>query len=328
MNAILDGSRPYPLSFPLVPGGTAIGRIDSVGPDSVSLKPGQLVFCNVTIRARDDPSVSILFGIHGGGYPAAQKLMDGEWRNATFAEFARFPLENLFVIDEEVVCGRLGYRVEALSSLGVCAVPFGGLCEVGVRAGDTVIVAPSTGYYGGAAVTVALAMGACVVAAGRSMEKLEKLERTFGTTGRLRAVVLTGDVGVDMEALKMASGSQKGADAYIDFSPPSAGNSTHIAAALGALRPFGKCVLMGGIPGNIEISYSQIMFKSLRVQGRFMFDRKHVVQLIKYVETGILKLGKDIGMTNFQSFGLEEVDKAVKAAAETTRWGSQVLLTP
>jgi len=54
-------------------------------------------------------------GSHGG---AAMKLMQGEWRNGSFAEFAKFPLENVFLLDEEVLCGRMGYSVEDL-----CAMP-------------------------------------------------------------------------------------------------------------------------------------------------------------------------------------------------------------
>lgn len=83
MQEILNGTLAYPLSLPITPGLSAIGRVEQIGPDAVSLSPGQLVFCDVTVRGRDDPSVTMMIGIHGGGYPAAQKLMDGEWRNAT-----------------------------------------------------------------------------------------------------------------------------------------------------------------------------------------------------------------------------------------------------
>ncbi|KAJ5595314.1 uncharacterized protein N7459_001522 [Penicillium hispanicum] len=76
MAEVLNNSRPYPLSLPMTPGNTAIGRVFEVGPDAVHLTLGQLVFCDITIRGRDDPSTTILFGIHGGG-PAAQRLMDG-----------------------------------------------------------------------------------------------------------------------------------------------------------------------------------------------------------------------------------------------------------
>ena len=328
ISEVLDGSRPYPLSLPMTPGNTAIGRVEEIGPDAVSLAPGQLVFCDVTIRGRDDPSVTILFGIHGGGYPAAQKLMEGEWRNATYAEYAKFPLENLYAMNEDLMMRVMGYSLADLCLLPVCLVPFGGLSEVGIKPGEVVIVAPATGRYGGAAVTIALAMGANVIAAGRNRTALDKLVTTYASTERLQTVILTGDTTTDTEALKKAVPSSKGADAYIDFSPPAAAGRSFITTALRALRPFGSCVLMGGIPGDISVPYSEVMFKSLRLQGRFMYDRAHIIQIIKMVEAGILKLGKGMGVTETQRFGLDSIDEALKAAGMLTGWGSHVVLMP
>lgn len=70
--------------------------------------------CDQTVRARDAPELSILMGLHGGG---AKELMDGEWRNGSFAEYARFPLENVFALDEDRLFGKLKYSVEDLVGL-------------------------------------------------------------------------------------------------------------------------------------------------------------------------------------------------------------------
>jgi NADPH:quinone reductase-like Zn-dependent oxidoreductase len=115
IHAILDGSLPYSISMPMVPGSSCIARIHSIGPDAVSLTSGQLVYCDMTIRARDDPNTAILMGLHGG---AAPKLMEGEWRDGTYAEYAKFPLENVFPLNEELLLKRFGYQVEDL-----CALP-------------------------------------------------------------------------------------------------------------------------------------------------------------------------------------------------------------
>jgi len=114
VSSMLDGTAPYSLVFPFTPGSNAIGRVHAVGPDSTLLKDGQLVFCDKTVNARDDPDNAILMGMHGG---AAMKLMEGEWRNGTFAEYAKFPLENVFVLDEELLCGKMGHGVEDLIAL-------------------------------------------------------------------------------------------------------------------------------------------------------------------------------------------------------------------
>jgi threonine dehydrogenase-like Zn-dependent dehydrogenase len=312
----------------MTPGNTAIGRVFEVGPDAVKLTPNQLVFCDITIRARDDPNVSILFGIHGGGYPAAQKLMDGEWRDATYAEYARFPLENLYPLDEDVLFNKLGYTVSDLCLMPVCLVPFGGLSEVNVKPGEVVIVAPATGRYGGAAVAVALAMGAKVVAAGRNRDALDALETIHASTGRLRIVALTDDVSSNAEAFKTAAGKPDGADVYIDFSPPAIKDSSLLVAATKALRPFGRLVVMGGHSGEINIPYLDIMFKSLRIQGRFMYSRQHVLQLIQMTESGLLKFGSKLGIKETREFELESIDEALQAAGRLSGFGSHVVLKP
>jgi NADPH:quinone reductase-like Zn-dependent oxidoreductase len=333
MTEILNGSLPYPLSLPMTPGNNAIGRVFEVGPDAVQLTPGQLVLCDISIRARDDPSVSILFGIHGGGYPAAQKLMDGEWRDSSYAEYARFPLENVFPLNEDLLLNEMRYSLSDLCLMPVCLVPFGGLSEVDVRPGETVIVAPATGRYGGAAVAVALAMGATVVAAGRRNNALEALATIHASSGRFRTVFLTGDDSANTKAIKSATCKPDGADVFIDFSPFAA-EGPLLDTAVAVLRPFGRCVIMGGIPGKINVPYlevmpySEVMFKSLRLQGRFMYAREHILRLIQMAESGLLPLGARIGIKHTEEFGLESIDEALRVAGKLTGWGSHVVLKP
>jgi D-arabinose 1-dehydrogenase-like Zn-dependent alcohol dehydrogenase len=324
MSQVLTGVRPYPLSLPMTPGPNAIGRVESTGNDAVSLAPGQLVYCDATIRGRDDPSITILMGLFGGSTPAAQKLMDGPWRNGTFAEYAKIPLENVFALSEDILLNQMRYSLADLSLLSSLLVPFGGLSEIGVTAGETVIVAPATGKFGGAAVSVAVGMGATVIAAGRNTQALESLKQTFGK--RVVTVTLSGNVDTDKQALVAAAAGP--ADAYIDFSPPEAAGSTHIISSLSALKPFGRAALMGGIRGEISIPYSLLMFNNLRIQGRFMYERKHVQRLIKMVEFGNIKMGPEGGVLVAGSFSLDMVEEAMEAAAEAGRFGSLVVLFP
>ena len=58
MRDVLTGKRPYPVSLPFVPGLSCIARVSAVGPDSVHLQPGQLVFSDMTVYARDEPANS------------------------------------------------------------------------------------------------------------------------------------------------------------------------------------------------------------------------------------------------------------------------------
>ncbi len=327
MKDIMNGSRQYPLSFPITPGSSAIARIEEVGPDAVSLVPGQLVWCDITVHGRDDPNVQFLLGVHGGQTPATRKLMDGPWRNSTFAELAKFPLENVYPLNEEVLVKQRGYSFADLCYLSPCMVAYGGLSEIDVKAGEVVIVAPATGKFSGAAVSTALAMGATVVAAGRNQRALDALRSIYGRTGRINTVNLTGEEAKDSDTFRSLTPSGRGADAYIDFSPPQAANSTHIAAGIKAVRPYGRVALMGGIVGSISIPYGYVMHLNIRLQGRFMYDRAQILQVVRLAEMGNLRMGKDVVET-IGPYGLGEMQKALDETAERSAWGSHVVLQP
>ena len=59
---VLDGNIPY-LQYPIprLPGSSGVGRVTAVGPDTTSLKVGQLVLTECFIRGRDDPNIQILW---------------------------------------------------------------------------------------------------------------------------------------------------------------------------------------------------------------------------------------------------------------------------
>lgn len=53
-NEVFSGERKYLLELPLVPGLGAVGRVRSFGPDATHLQVGNWVFCDPTVRSRDD----------------------------------------------------------------------------------------------------------------------------------------------------------------------------------------------------------------------------------------------------------------------------------
>jgi len=103
--------------MPLVIGTSGLGRVAATGPDSVLHKSGQLVFIDCFVQARDDPNAAFLFGIHEGHTEGSKKLMRGEWKDATYAEYAKIPLENCYQLNESLLVGRFGYKVEDLQDL-------------------------------------------------------------------------------------------------------------------------------------------------------------------------------------------------------------------
>src|SRR3979490_3246612 len=53
-NEVLSGDRKYLLELPIVPGPGAIGRVRATGPDATHLAVGDWVYCDPTVRSRDD----------------------------------------------------------------------------------------------------------------------------------------------------------------------------------------------------------------------------------------------------------------------------------
>ncbi|OOF90708.1 hypothetical protein ASPCADRAFT_10437 [Aspergillus carbonarius ITEM 5010] len=182
---IYTGHRNYELPTPSVPGNAALGRIVAVGTDATKLQPGNLIFVDAVVRSRDDPTAAALSGISGGHSAASKRLIGTEGRDSTYVEYARVPLENSLSWMRSDCWARssnggLGYDLNGLLYRGVQLVLFGGLRAVGVgRGGDRVIISPATGSFGGAAVQIALAMGASVIAMGRNGEVLERLRSFF-----------------------------------------------------------------------------------------------------------------------------------------------------
>lgn len=156
--SILSGKISF-MQFPtpLIPGQRAVGRVAAVGADATSLQVGQLVIVEPFIRGRDDPDVQILWALSQGPSPASKKLMEDSWLNGTFAEYARVPLENCYALNETRLLGQpaeggLGYNLADLTHLSNQIVAYGGLRGIDLKAGETIIIAPATGAYSGAAV--------------------------------------------------------------------------------------------------------------------------------------------------------------------------------
>lgn len=321
---IYNGARKYQYPTPLVTGTMAIGRIAALGPDAVLLKEGQLVFVDPTIRGRDDPAAIILSGITEGATEGGRKLMHGEWRDSSYAEYMKAPLENCIPLNETRLCGPvskggLGYSIEQLSWLGQPLVAFGGLKSINLQAGETIIVAPATGGFGSAAVLAALAMGAKVIARGRNADMLAKV-KNFDSS-RIETVQIVGDQEKEMAELKKFGRI----DAFFDISPAFAADSTHFKSAILSLRPEGRVSLMGGLMGDLAIPHRFIMRYNISLIGKWMFYRDDIPVLVRLIESGLLRL--DV-VKVYGPYPLEEWQKAFDTAEENAGLGDIALFKP
>lgn len=323
---IYNGARKYPYPTPLTLGSSALGRIVALGPDAIGLKAGDLCFLDVTISSRDDTNgysastSTFLSAIHDGYSPASKKLMSEVWRDGTYAEYVRWPLENCHRVDELKLFDKLGYSMEDLMFIPKMMVPYGGLGPGGIdiKPGETVVVAPATGSFGSAAVHVALSLGAGrVIAMGRNMATLDKVKIAAGAKGsRVECVRLSGEWEEDLKRLENLGGS---IDVFFDTSPPAAASSGHIKAGIMALKKGGRCVLMGGIMGDVALPHSRIMHWGIMIKGKWMFEAVDVRRMINLVETGVVSLYQQqqmspMGAKCFGTYGLEEWEKAFDEA--------------
>lgn len=323
--ALQDTNNYYGIPSGSVPGSLAIARIAAIGPDTTILSPGQLVFFNPYVVGRDNKDAKFVLGMMGGFNDETRKLSHQEWRDSTFAEYARLPLENCHPLDEKRLFGKtqdggLGYTFEDLTHIFSMLVPFGGLSDIDVKSGDTVIIAPATGRYGSGAVHLALAMGARVIAIGRNASILSQLNKI---SPRISTAQMVNDVEKDTEALR--SVIPGGADAFWDMSPMGASTSTHFRSCLNVLKHGARVNIMGRVPSGVSFSYMDILVGSLWIKGTWMCTQEQTKRLLSMVESGVLPLGERAGMGPVRTFKLEQWKEALETAVKETSPGEIVI---
>ncbi|KAK2762769.1 hypothetical protein FQN54_000943 [Arachnomyces sp. PD_36] len=325
IQSILKGEMFFTYPLPSTPGTHAIGRIAATGPDTTSFSVDQLVLLEPFVRARDNGDIHILRGLWDGPTPATKKFTEENFRHGFYSEYVRSPLENCWALNEQKLCGELGYSTAELLSMNLSVLAYGGFRSADLVAGEKVVIAPATGWFSGAAVAAAVAMGASVVAAGRNLKVLERLRDTYGSN-RVQIVQVKGDVEADMEAFKNCFGGAP-VDAFVDISPPRANGATHVRSGLQALRPYGRAIIMGFVTDDVAVSYAHAVLNNLTIRGQYMYERSDVRGLIKLVESGAMKLGKSGGMEVVGQFKLEEFDQAGKMAEENPEAGKITLMS-
>jgi alcohol dehydrogenase len=299
---VFSGQRQYLLELPIVPGPGGVGRVRAVGPDATRLAVGDWVSIDPTVRSRDDtvsPDI-ILQGLTAGS-PAALRLQRF-YHDGAFAQQVRVPTENVSPIGaiDPADAGKW-------CALGTLLVPYGGLLAGRLLAGETLLVNGATGAFGSAGAAVGIAMGAGrVVATGRNEQALADLERRFGD--RVRTVKMSGKEEDDRRQMQKAAGGP--IDCVLDLLPPMA-DSSWVRAAVLAVRPGGRAVLMGGIRDDVALPYAWMMRECVEVRGQWMYPREATQRMVGLIRAGLVRL-EDFAVT---AFPLEKVNEAVAHSA-------------
>ena len=316
---VLSGARNYVMPLPIVPGPGSIGRVRAVGADATRLEPGDWVFCDPTVRSRDDalaPDIMLQgWSARGEG---GQKLQL-HWRHGGFAEQMRVPTENAIRIGaiEPEHAGRWCALTKLL-------VPYGGLLAAGLQAGETLLVNGATGAFGCAGVAVALAMGAgTVLATGRNGAALAELERRFGR--RVRTVQMQGDEEADRARILAAAPGP--IDCVLDLLPPMA-SAAQVRTGILAVRPYGRIVLMGGVGmlggAALELPYPWLMRNCITLRGQWMCPPEAVTGMVALIRAGLI----DLSLWEVAEFGLDAANEAVAHAADKAGPFNMTVLRP
>ncbi|MBE7219892.1 MAG: zinc-binding alcohol dehydrogenase family protein [Caulobacteraceae bacterium] len=316
---VFSGARRYPLDLPVIPGCGAVGRVRTVGPDATRLQPGDWVFCDPTVRSRDDalmPDITLQgWSARGEGGLKLQRY----FRDGPLAQQMRVPTENAVPI------GAIGpAEAGRWCALNTLLISYGGLLAMDLKAGETLLVSGATGNFGSATVQVALAMGARrVVAPGRNEAVLQDLARRFGD--RVAPVRLSGDEARDGAAMAQAAGGP--IDAVIDFLPPAV-PARVVRTAVMCVRPYGRAVLMGGVGmlggEDLALPYPWIMRNNVTIRGQWMYPREAVTRMVGLVRSGLL----DLAQHEVTAFPLDAVEAAVRHAADHAAPFRLTVVTP
>ena len=296
------------------PGGNCVGVVAAIGRDVWHLRVGQRVLVSSLFRSAEnvpDPA-QILIGVTSFG-PDSERVQ-ADWPDGSLAEYMLAPVSAVTLVE-----GFESTDPAQLIAAVRFVIPYGGLVRGRLAAGETLIVNGATGAYGGAAVLVALAMGAGrVVAAGRNADKLAAIATMGG-----RAVVpvaLKGDAAKDGAALREAAGG--GADVAFDMIG-GAQNPSSTLAALGALRREGRLVLMGSLMVDLPVPYLQLMIRSIEIIGHFMYKPDALRTILALARAGRL----DLTAIQPSVFPLAELQHAMDAAGVTGSLAQVVMRT-
>lgn len=316
MKAYVAGKLPNSIyhapSQPFVPGGNGVGVVHAVGEGVWHLQAGQRVVLSSYFVAQENvrEPAQILLGVTASG--AIAERMQADWPDGTLAEYASYPASAVTPVDDLPLLSAV-----QLAMTTRCIVPFGGLLRGRLAAGETLIVSGATGAYGTGAVLLALAMGASrIVAIGRNARTLEAIA-TLGR-GRVVTVTASGDVAADTHALRDAA--HGGAHMAFDM-VGNADDPSLTLAALRALAPGGRLVLMGSMAVPLPVPYTEVMLNGWEILGQFMYPRESYRRLLDLARSGQL----DLTALRPRVYPLAALPEAMDAAAAATSFECVVI---
>jgi alcohol dehydrogenase len=116
-------------------------------------------------------------------------------------------------------------------------------------------------------------------------------------------------------------------DCVLDILPPSVA-TTVVRAAVMAVRPYGRAVLMGGVGmlggAGLELPYPWIMRNCITIHGVWMYPPEATIGLVRLIRSGLLSLD------HFDAtiFDLDHANEAVAHAATNSSPFKMTVIRP
>src|SRR6266478_8036728 len=271
MIEVTRGRVPFVLPrLPFIPGADAVGVIEELGSDVHGLQPGQIVYCDDYVTLPGPSAVGAYVGAIGT-MPGSEVVL-AEWPHGCFAEKFLLPAVCVTPLGDAALLAP-----ELLARLGYIGTSHNAIRRGNFEPGHIVVVNGATGVLGVGTVWLLLARGAArVVAIGRRKETLERLHAL--DPKRVTTVEWTDD-SVTADVLIKAAGDR--AHLFLD-AVGFVKNPASTIAGIGALRPHGYAVLMGGVSADVPIAYgTQMIGLKLTIRGSEWFPRSATEELLR-----------------------------------------------
>ncbi len=208
--------------------------------------------------------------------------IDGGW-----AEYVTLPADNYLPLPDG-----LDYEAAAVAADAVCTPWHCCKERAKIKPLDTVLIIGAGGGVGIHCVQMARLFGARVIAADISEEKLN-LCREWGAD----EVINAKTDAISEAVMELTSG--RGVDSAIDFN----GAPETFEAAIASLRRSGTAVLVGGKPGEITFSQTQLILDEKTVTGTRYSTKKELAESFELMARGDITpvVGRRVPFTEVES---------------------------
>lgn len=180
-----------------------------------------------------------------------------------------------------------------------------------LQPGETALVTGAGGGLGVHAIQIAVALGARVLAATTSPQKVEALEQLGA-----ESVILSTE-GLDFSEIALAMTDDAGADVVVD----TVGSAT-LEQSLRSLGHYGRLVALGEVTGQrAPLSVPELLFRDATIAGSTGAGLRHIQRAAEMVQSESLR------PIVSQTFTLDEALEAYRLVRDGASFG-RVALTP